>query len=177
MGTGMGMSEVWKDIPGYEGRYQASTEGRIRSVDQIREVKTKNGRTFSKFFAGRVLTPWRSSGYFYVDLGHHDRHTVHSLIALTFLGPCPQGFDVCHEDGVRTNNLVSNLRYGSHAENLQDEYRWNRSWNAKLSTDEVRRVRKELASGRGCSDLGRQYGVRRNVILDIKKGRTFSWLE
>jgi len=78
------MEEVWKDIPGYEGRYQASTEGRIRSLDQ--EVKRGKGTLKIR---GRVLKKTLdAAGYPTVSLGYKKpKIRTHILIALTFFRP------------------------------------------------------------------------------------------
>lgn len=96
------MAEIWKDIPEYEGLYQASTLGRVRSV--------KNGRD--------VLI-WGSknkNGYYHVTLSKNDVTTCfskHSLIAIVFLGHKRTKSPFIHVDHInkdKTNNSVSNLR-------------------------------------------------------------------
>lgn len=103
---------AWKDIPGYEGLYKASTDGRIKSMGG---------------HAPRVLSPaLKQRGYYHLILcrsGQHGTHSVHRLIALTFLGTCPVGFDVNHKDGVKTNCSVNNLEYVSRSENHKHAYR------------------------------------------------------
>ncbi len=110
------MQEVWKDIPGYEGSYQASTLGRIRSVDK--QVTQKNGNSY--FQKGRVLKQKITHyGYLIVNL-HTSNNTqrVHRLVMLTFIGEGKIGFNsVDHLDGDKTNNALYNLQYVSHSEN------------------------------------------------------------
>lgn len=79
-------SEIWKDIPGYNGRYQASTLGRIRSTD--RTIIKSNG--VSVFYKGKILEPFVSTGgYLYVriadEINNFHPKRVHRLIALTFI--------------------------------------------------------------------------------------------
>lgn len=107
--------ERWLPIPGYEGMYEASDHGRIRSLDR---TITRNGRP-SKL-QGRVLTPLTSSkyGYLKVGLGRGNLKFVHRLVAESFLGD-GTGLDVDHRDGDPTNNHLSNLRYLTHAENMR----------------------------------------------------------
>lgn len=166
--------EIWKDIPGYEGRYQVSSEGRVRSVD--RELPIGHGFTRQK--RGRVLCPGRfcKSGHLSVILGRGTAgKPVHQLVALAFLGPKPEGCEVLHADGDPTNNRVDNLRYGTRTENILDVYHQGGRWR-KLSTDEVHSIRKELAKGATGASLARQFGVSQTCISSIKLGRTFSWL-
>lgn len=115
--------EHWKDIPGYEGHYQASDKGRIRSLP--RTVNGKHGTP--RNLPGKVLTPHPNhAGYLGVVLsidGTKHRHSVHRLIATTFLGPLPHGMHTCHTDGDKTNNRVANLYYGTISENTHDRVR------------------------------------------------------
>lgn len=91
--------EQWKDIPGYEGQYQASTEGRIRSLRVLK---------------GHVTT---GTGYLAVVLTGQERFAVHTLIARTFIGPAPLGFTVNHIDSERVNNRPDNLEYLTQQDN------------------------------------------------------------
>ena len=172
------MAEIWKDIPGYEGRYQASTEGRIRSVDhRVRLVA--HGTETTRLMRGRVLRPGRNSksGHVYVMLGHGAAGSpVHQLIARTFLGPVPNGCEVCHNDGDPRNNTVENLRYDTRSENIKDVVRQGRPWR-KLNDKDVREIREML--GRGCTgaEIARAFSVSPNCVSCIKTGRTFAWLE
>lgn len=155
------MSEVWKDIPGYEGRYQVSDAGRVRSL--------KTGR-------GLVLATV-SGGYAAVSLGKNASRTVHRLVALAFLGPAPEDKPlVLHRDGDRKNNLLSNLRYGSHYDNISDArrhgtlVRGERQGAAKLTADIVRHIRSSDASG---AALGRLYGVTTAAICAVRKRKNW----
>jgi hypothetical protein len=85
---------MWKDIPGWEGYYQASTLGQIRSVDRV-----TRGRHGPTFYRGRVLKlDRRTTKYPVAVFTREDTRTslnVHSVITATFLGPCPQGLEAC----------------------------------------------------------------------------------
>lgn len=99
------MQEQWKAIPGYEGLYEASTLGKIRSVYRYR----------------RVLKPMISStGYERVDLFNNKKrkqYFVHRLVAMTFI-PNPEGKPIVnHMDESKTNNHVDNLEWVTHIEN------------------------------------------------------------
>lgn len=166
--------EIWKDIPGYEGRYQASSEGRIRSVD--RRVRIAHGAT--RLVRGRVLKPaaTRRNPHLYVILGHKANGSpVHQLVAETFLGPRPEGLDVRHLDGNPTNNRAENLAYGSRSENILDVYRIGRAWR-KLTAEQALDIYKRLQDGERGRDLAKEYGVGEAAISAIKKGRTFAWI-
>lgn len=116
------IAEIWRWVPNYEGVYEVSNIGRVRSVD--RTVAYYNWRACAKInhsVKGRILRPGKaSSGYYTVALGRGNSRTVHSLVAEAFLGPKPDGHEVLHIDGSRTNNCVANLRYGTRSENMLD---------------------------------------------------------
>lgn len=109
-------SETWKPIPGHPG-YEASDQGQIRSV---RRWVVSPAR--KRVFPGKVLrqfTLW--NGYKTIHLGKNLMNIyVHRLVALAFLGPMPHGLEICHNDGDKTNNLLSNLRYDTRAANMAD---------------------------------------------------------
>lgn len=115
--------EIWKDIPQFEGIYQASTKGRIRSLD--RERYCRNKHTF--LCKGKILMPKiQNSGYMIVWLrkdGKTYAKTIHRLIAKTFI-PNPSAFEqVNHKDGNKINNNVKNLEWCSRSENVKHAYR------------------------------------------------------
>ena len=105
----MQSTENWKPIPGYEG-YMAGDHGHVYSIR-----------------AGRVLKPFfDTSGYHRVSVyGSSTRsdERVHRLILAAFVGPCPEGMEGCHDDGTRTNNHLSNLRWDTRGANALDKAR------------------------------------------------------
>ena len=112
--------EQWKTIPGWEGFYEASDMGRIRSVDRIVQRKGWDMK-----LRGKVLKPAPDHyGHLYVNLnrgGTPTRGSVHRLVMLTFVGPCPAGMEVCHQNGTPEDDRLTNLRYDTHANNMLDK--------------------------------------------------------
>ena len=119
----MSAVEQWKPVNGYEGIYEVSSHGRVRSLDRV--VTYSDGRV--RRHKGKILSaPLSRDGYPAVNLhtqGKLKKRYVHSLIAETFIGPRPEGMEVCHNDGNPTNNHVDNLRYGTRSENMLDRVR------------------------------------------------------
>ncbi len=168
-------AENWRDIPGYEGRYQASDLGRIRSLD--RRVACGNGAT--RMMKGRVLRPacQKRDPHLSVVLGHGAAGSaVHRLVAAAFLGPCPEGQEVRHLDGDPQNNRAENLAYGTRTENILDVYQTGRAWRS-LTICQVVDIRRRLQEGERGADLAREYGVGEACISAIKHGRSFAWLK
>ena len=111
------MEEIWKDIPGYEGYYQASTFGKIKSVDRV--VKQVCGKEPSKYqynhYKGILLKTFlRKDGYIGVSLckNHKSKkYLVHRLIGMTFVENKENFPQINHKDENKTNNHVSNLEW------------------------------------------------------------------
>lgn len=104
--------EIWKDIPNFEGVYQASNKGRIRSLAHTVEVKTKNGSYF-RHKEGRILSP-HMQNYMRVSLsscGTSKSYLVHRLVAETFLGAPKDGCEVDHINENKRDNSIENLRW------------------------------------------------------------------
>lgn len=96
----MAVTEHWKPIEGYEGQYEASDLGNIRSY-----VKEENGKLLSaKNQYGNYLTVVLTD-----KNGNRSTKRVHILVAKAFLGEIPKGYHVHHKDGNRQNNTVNNL--------------------------------------------------------------------
>lgn len=111
---------TWKPIPGYEGAYEASDDGQIRSVD--RTVDGPGG--FPKRVKGAVLAQsTHPNGYKRANLykgGKGVTRGVHQLVMLAFVGPPPRGMEVCHNNGDKANNCLTNLRYDTKSANQID---------------------------------------------------------
>lgn len=103
------MQEIWKDIKNYEGQYQISNLGNVRSLD--RRVWNYNKK-------GRILKQYSNKGhYLYVSL-NSKKHYVHILVAEAFI-PNPQKYtQVNHKDFNKNNNCVYNLEWVSQAQNI-----------------------------------------------------------
>lgn len=135
------MKEIWKDIPGYEGSYQISNIGRVKS---LRRFYNKG------WHADKILAIHPNNfGYFHVkirkDGGSRD-FQVHALVALAFIGPYPPGKEINHKNGVVTDNHPDNLEYITHGENMAHKYRVlgvkpNKN-NVKLTAKQVRQIRR-----------------------------------
>ena len=112
----------WRDIPGYEGYYQVSNNGDVRSVD--RKIINSLGHELS--LKGKILKPKKDYEYFRVELNAHGKSKlffIHRLVLLAFVGEIPEGMQCRHLDGDAKNNSLSNLAYGTVSENQLDRVR------------------------------------------------------
>jgi NUMOD4 motif/HNH endonuclease len=119
------LDEIWKDIPGFPG-YQASSEGRVRSVDRVIEQSgSHRARPYSLVRKGRILRPCKcKSGHLQVMCGRFNpRVNLHALVCLAFHGEKPSlTHEVLHLDHDPGNNRPDNLKWGTRGENLKMDY-------------------------------------------------------
>ena len=131
MGDSIG--EIWKDIPGYEGLYQVSDQGRVRSfVRQTKLLKQQYDR----------------DGYLGVGLLSHD-FKVHRLVLTAFVGP--SDLQCNHKNGVKDDNRLENLEWVSPKENIQH------AWKTGLLGDDYRKQHSTRMSGRRNPMFGRRW--------------------
>lgn len=170
-------AETWKNIPGYPG-YQASTLGRIRSLD--RWITGRYGQMHQQ---GRILRPAvNGGGYAHVHLGKGRDRYVHRLVLLTFEGECPAGQEARHGVNGKTDNSITNLCYGTRAENCADKQRdgtVGRSTaphRVKLSPELVVAARVAHGAGRSVRSLAIAHGVSWDTMKAALTGVTWSRL-
>lgn len=117
------IEEIWKDIPKWEGKYQASNSGRIKSLPKT--VTLHHGGVYTT--SERILKPRTSKeGYCFVALFNGETRKdiqIHILIARTFIDNPYNKKEVNHIDGVKSNNIVGNLEWATHAENVKHGYK------------------------------------------------------
>lgn len=168
------MQEVWKPVPGYEGVYEVSNQGRVRSLDRYVEcVGPIKGRYLSKK-KGRVLRPGPSNyGHLSVVLGRRQTRMVHDLVLRAFVGAPPPKHECCHNNGDPTDNRLENLRWGTRSQNNADAVLHQRK--GKLSEAQIKNIRARINSeGRGIGRrLAAEYGVHETTISAIKVRRHY----
>lgn len=169
----------WKDVPGYEGKYQVSSDGKVMSM--TREFIRRNGRP--QRVDGGLRVPVKSRGYDRVNLSANGRCVtipVHKLVALAFIGPRPAGMQVAHWNGVKTDNRVENLRYATPKENGEDAKRLGEKsnmprglnhHNAKLSPEIVREIRGSVGPQ---SKIASKFGITQSHVQRIRSGKVWT---
>ncbi len=168
------MKEIWKSIPGYEGFYEASTKGRIRSVDRIIVLKDRLGNDRPSLYKGKVLSEYEKKynranikGRKQVNLSMACKAKscdVHRLIAFTFI-PNPKNYDtVNHKDGNSLNNCIENLEWISKSENNRHAFKNNLIHTQRLTAQIDLNTGKILKIYPGESEACRRMGVSQGKI-------------
>lgn len=165
------MIERWLPVPGYEGAYEVSDLGGVRSV--IKEPRVLASSIDSKGYP-RITLRGRS-------------FRVHQLVCAAFHGPKPEGCEVGHVNGARKDARSSNLRWLTRSENNLDTVRHGRhvgakhlsrgvgsgeaNPSAKLTDAEVVAIRADAQAGLGGRRLARKYGISRSHAHRIVSGQ------
>lgn len=151
------MEEIWENIEGYEGLYQISNQGRVKSLERIDE----NNHPIKE----RIMKPSMSLGYLYVGLrkqGKQKRMRIHRLVAAAFIPNPNNKEEVGHKDETRTNNYADNLEWVSKKENN----------NMPLHKERVRIAclnrREQISRYMSESQKGSSNSAARKVICDNK---------
>jgi hypothetical protein len=161
------MSERWLPVVGYEGLYEVSDMGRVRGVERL--VWNKGGRAARwQRVRAVVKSPWMGGPYPIIRLckdGKKFTVPVHRLVAEAFLGPPPEGHEVCHCEGVAIGDMVSNLYWGTRKQNMEDGVRHGtsrrgvRNPHAKLTPENVEIIRQQRAAGVKLAVIAAQFNV------------------
>lgn len=172
--------ENWKDVPGYEGLYAVSDVGRVKSIERF--AQTKGGA--SRRIGGKMLAIHSNgAGYRHVRLCKNGVLTtllLHRLILEAFVGPRPDGMEARHRDGIRSNNTLRNLVWGTKKENADDRVKHGTSpvgaKNPKSKIDEcdALEIYRRAHAGEAFESIASHYGVSEITVSHIKCGRTWS---
>lgn len=174
-------NEIWKPIPGYEGLYEASCLGRIRSLPRITVSKCNRNVAVK----GGILRPFygTTSNYYQVQLckqGILRKHLVHRLVAQVFLSDWNADLEVNHIDGNRLNNRSDNLEMCTRQQNIDHSIKHNlkRDYgehhvHAKLTNRQANIIRVWHRWGIRQNDLAAMFRVSKQAICDIVHNRTY----
>lgn len=172
------MEEIWKSIPEYEGFYEVSNTGKVRSLDRM--TPAKNG-ALNVFSSGKLISQCNGTlGRKQVRLAKHGKvknFRVHQLVMLAFVGPCPKGMECCHNDGNPANNHLSNIRYDTRLSNAKDReihktvLIGSKNKNSKLTEDVAKQILERFRKGEKGSALAREYGVTHTLVTLLHKRR------
>lgn len=160
--------EVWKDIKNYEGLYQVSNFGRVKSLRKIRGIQIQK----EKILTSQLV----KGGYYRVNLCKNGKckcYLVHRLVAEAFI---PEHFTVNHKDGDKSNNTVDNLEWVTQKENNIHAYNTGlkpygtQRADSKLTEQQVKEIRKvyiPFDKNYGTRALARKYNVHPTIIQRV----------
>ena len=121
------MNELWHPVPGYEGLYEVSDQGNVRSLNRIVVQLTRWGEHRERRLRGKLLRQGRAVNnrrQVCLSLDNKQRvFYVHTLVALAFHGPRPEGLEIDHINGDYLDNRAVNLGYVTHQENQRRGYK------------------------------------------------------
>lgn len=153
--------EVWRDCPGFEGRYQVSNRGRVKAL--AREIPHSLGGVALR--RERIFAIDQNRRYRLVTFtdgeGRQSSHNVHRLVALTFVGPRPAGSQINHIDWDTHHNCVENLEYCEPIENVRH------SRATKYSARLIETIRSMRARGITPRAISEETGVSRKYVSEI----------
>lgn len=170
--------EKWLPIVGYEGLYEVSDQGRVRSVD--RNMVLSSGRRYTR--SGRIMSfniKWGDHPYRRVKLCSNSKPKlvlVSRLVLTAFVRPPKEGEQACHCDNDPSNNALSNLRWDTIHGNYGDREsngthpRGENNNRARLTVDDVMKIRAHQGP---LSELAQKYGMSRKYISQIRSNRTW----
>lgn len=176
------MTETWRPSPSYP-HLEVSSLGRVRSIARRVRFLSKLGGEFFRQKREKLLKLHPQNGGYLVitfEVGNTRlARTVHSLVAEAFLGPRPEGYDICHENGIRKDNRVENLRYDTRKNNFRDRIAHNTIYDgatqAKLTLGDVKEIR-ALKGKALASDVADMYFLRDpETIRKIWRNETWKY--
>lgn len=174
-----------RDLPGLEGRYAASIDGRIWAYAKEQPFP---GRSRGRTYAARWLRATQSpNGYLlFCTLLNGKRHmrTVHRAIAEAWMHhPDAASLHINHRNGIKTDNRVENLEWVTPAENTSHAHstglvdasavRARNKRLRKLSIEDARSIRQEHASGTSLRLIAQSFGLSASCVRDIVRGATY----
>lgn len=178
--------ETWKPIVGFEGAYEVSCLGRVRSLERQRKFKSRWGTIGVTIIRARLLTPnWVGKGrYAYVHLYCGGKRTrmpiyVHHAVLEAFVGPRPSNnHEACHGPDGCFDNRLSNLRWDTSEANDADVIREGKQKGesnprSKLTADSVVSIRTRRAAGESVASIANDFGISNDYVYTVAQGK--SW--
>ena len=143
------MQEEWKEVVGFEGLYEVSNKGRVRSLDRKVPRLGKYGQPSHMVYKGKLIPMWiTNQGYLRLTLnrdGKKSNHLVHRLVANAFIPNTENKETVNHKNGIKSDNQLQNLEWATRSE--QNHHAWaiglnkgKTGWTGKYAPTNQRRA-------------------------------------
>lgn len=175
----MNTKEVWKDVKNYEGHYQVSNLGNVKSLDKVVTQKTKYNTFVDAIYRGKELRKEiLKGGYLRVTLSKSNKQkriTIHRLVALAFIDNIENKKYVNHKDGNTNNNNILNLEWCTSSENELHSYDVLGKINPirKLTNHQVIDIKKNAIKRVNINSYAIKYNVHITTILNILNNKTY----
>jgi hypothetical protein len=167
--------ELWKDIEGWEGIYQISNNGNVKSFrwnkEKLLKIQTDTG------------------GYSFISLhvseGKRDKRLIHRLVAQAFIPNPDNKLEVNHKDLNKKNNHIDNLEWATRSENIKHSIKHGHHYipkgvqqpKAKINDDIAKEIKIELKNGKMPMEISKKLNVPYYIVKDIKRCRTWNHVE
>lgn len=163
--------EEWRPVIGYEGVYEVSSFGRVASVrNGSRRIRKKCPHT---------------AGYWQLVLSFNNKQRVvytHRLVLEAFVGPCPAGMEACHNNGDRSDDRLSNLRWDTPSNNQLDKRKHNTmarprgsiNPQSKLCEAVVPEIRRRVSLGESASSIAKDFNVHPSIVRRVHRKKIWT---
>jgi hypothetical protein len=177
--------ENWKDIKGYEGIYQVSDLGRVRSLD--RTFKDRSGRV--QKIKGKIRAQKSTNGRGYIQLSLSDgknksRQTLHRIVATAFIENPSGKPEINHIDGDKSNNMANNLEWCTRSENVRHCFKLGlrssvgeNNGRSNINEDDVREIFRLKKAKTSVYEIAELMSVKRTLIYDVLSRRCWKHVE
>lgn len=166
--------EIWKDIPRYNGLYQASTYGRIKSIAHF-YYSTYKGKKVRRWLEEKIfeMKKLNSKGYKRLNL-NGVVHFAHKLIAITFIPNLDNKPQINHIDGNKLNNTVKNLEWVTNQENRTHAIKMGLHANrktglGKITFEQIRTIKNLYGIGVSQKRIAKQYNIVQQTVSKLIK--------
>jgi len=164
----------WRSIPSYS-RYEICDDGSVRRVVRV-----------GNYLPGPVKQTIGKGGYPNVSItgddGKSRKIQTHILVMRAFVGPCPNGREVCHNNGVSSDIRLSNLRYDTPASNFADKVvhgtapLGEKHYCAQVTADQVVEIHARCAANESHITIANDYGISASAVCNIARGKSWKSL-
>ena len=170
--------EIWKSVVGFEGIYEVSNLGQVRSLDRIDDGGAHRFGILKK-------ATLSDKGYMRVTLtkgGVQRHHSVHTLVLNAFTGSKPIGTEAAHDNGIRNDNRDSNLFWKTPTANNKDRRRHGTlpmgetHPGAKISEVTARLIKARLIGEPLSRDVAAEFHISKHIVDAIRSGRSWTHL-